>query len=241
MRFMFGGQTSVPLVLRTPAGADQAGAHHSQSLEAWFYHIPGLKVIMPSTPYDLKGLLKTAIRDNNPVLFIEHKHVYDRPGRVPDSEYTISLGQADIKRTGGDVTIIATANMVFKALEAADILKKQGIEAEVIDPRTLLPLDIETMIDSAVKTGRVVIAHEAHKRGGIGGDLAARIIDSRAFAHLKAPIKRVAGLDIPVPFSPVLEEEYKPGTEEILEAVQEISSASHSQETENRAALRQVR
>ncbi|HHU64118.1 MAG TPA: alpha-ketoacid dehydrogenase subunit beta [Clostridiales bacterium] len=223
LRFMFGGQAKAPMVLRTPAGAAAAGGQHTQSLEAWFTHIPGLKVVMPSTPYDLKGLLKASIRDDNPVLFVEHKLGYGEKGEVPEEDYVIPLGVADIKREGKDVTIIATSHMVFKALEAAKYLEqKEGIDAEVVDPRTLVPLDIDTIVNSVCKTGRAVIVHEACERGGVGGEIAARIIDSRAFDYLDAPIKRVGGLNIPVPYCPVLEKAYIPSVEKIVKAVKEV-------------------
>lgn len=223
IHYMFGGQQNAPFVLRMPAGAAEAGAQHTQSLEALLYHIPGLKVVMPSTPYDLKGLLKTSIRDDNPVMFIEHKKGYGEKGEVPEEEYTIPFGKADIKREGKDVTIIATSHMVYKALNAAQELEKEGVDAEVLDPRTLVPLDMESIVKSVSKTGKVVIVHEAHRRGGIGGDIAARISDSDAFYYLEKPIKRVTGPNTPVPFSPVLESEFIPNEEKIIEAVLKIT------------------
>jgi len=224
MRYMFGGKTSVPMVLRTTVGAGKcSAAHHSQSLEAWFFHIPGLKVVMPSTPYDAKGLLKTAIRDDNPVIFLEHKMLYNTKGEVPEDDYSVPFGVADIKRKGTDVTIIATSKMVYEAVEAARILsEREGIEAEVIDPRTLVPLDSETIVKSVMKTGRAVIVHEACQRGGIGGELAALIADSPAFDYLDAPIKRVAGENVPIPFSPPLEEYVIPDKDKIIQAVKEV-------------------
>ncbi|MCC3144635.1 alpha-ketoacid dehydrogenase subunit beta [Halanaerobium sp. Z-7514] len=222
IHYMFGGQMNAPFVLRMPAGAAAAGAQHTQSLEALLYHIPGLKVVMPSTPYDLKGLLKTSIRDDNPVMFIEHKKGYGEKGEVPEEEYTIPFGQADIKREGEDLTIIATSHMVFKALKAAEELAKQGIDAEVLDPRTLVPLDMESIVKSVSKTGRAVVVHEAHRRGGIGGDIVARIVDSEAFYYLETPIKRITGPNTPVPFSPVLESEFIPSEEKIIKGVLDI-------------------
>ncbi len=191
IHYMFGGQQNAPFVMRMPAGAAEAGAQHTQSLEALLYHIPGLKVVMPSTPYDLKGLLKTAIRDDNPVMFVEHKKGYGEKGEVPEEEYTIPFGKADIKREGKDVTIIATSHMVFKALNAAETLAEKKVDAEVLDPRTLVPLDMESIVKSVSKTGKVVIVHEAPRRGGVGGDIAARISDSEAFYYLKKRIKKL--------------------------------------------------
>lgn len=223
IRFMFGGKAKVPLVLRTPAGCGTgAAAHHSQSLEAWFVHVPGLKVVMPSTPYDVKGLLLASIRDDNPVVFVEHKLLYKIKGPVPEEEYTIPLGVADVKRPGRDVTIVATSIMVHRALEAAETLTQEGVEAEVVDPRTLKPFDDETITNSVIKTGRVLIVHEACKTGGVGAEIAARIMDSEAFDYLDAPIKRLAGLDIPVPYNRTLERHMVPQVENIVAAVREL-------------------
>ncbi len=217
MRFMFGGAIKVPFVLRTPAGSGTgAAAQHSQSLENWFVHVPGLKVVMPSTPYDVKGLLLASIRDDNPVIFIEHKLLYKSKGPVPEQPYTIPLGQAEVKRKGRDVTIVATAIMVARALEAADQLSEEGIEVEVVDPRTLKPLDTGTIVRSARKTGRVLIVHEACKTGGYGGELAAVIAESEAFDYLDAPIVRLAGRDIPIPYNRTLEYHTVPQVEDIL-------------------------
>jgi len=222
--YMYGGQSKVPLVVRAPAGAAGAGGQHTQSLEAWFCHIPGLKVVMPSTPYDLKGLLKSSIRDDNPVLFVEHKRGYREKGEVPEGEYTIPLGKADIKRKGKDVTVIAYSHMVYKAFEAAEILSKQeGIEIEIVDPRTLVPLDIETIAESVCRTGRAVIVHEAYERGGFGAEICTQIVNSRAFYYLDAPIRRVAGLNITIPYSPVLEKEYIPSARKIADMVKEVA------------------
>lgn len=223
MRYMFGGKVEVPLVVRTQGGGGKGGAgQHSQSLEAWFCHIPGLKVVMPSTPYDAKGLLKTAIRDNNPVMFIEHKLLYSVRGLVPDEEYTIPLGKASIKRRGRDVTVVATSGMVQKALVAAEIMEEGNIDVEVIDPCTLVPLDEETIINSVKKTGKAVIVHEACKRGGFGGELSALIME-KAFDYLDAPVVRVAGADVPVPYSEILERLALPDEKDILKGIKEIT------------------
>lgn len=223
LRFMFGGKAKVPLVLRTPGGSGTgAAAHHSQSLEAWFVHVPGLKVVMPSTPYDAKGLLVASIRDDNPVIFVEHKLLYKTKGPVPEEEYTIPLGTADVKRTGRDLTIVATSIMVPRVLEAAETLAGEGIDVEVVDPRTLKPLDEETIFRSVIKTGRVLIAHEACKTGGAGAEIAARIVESEAFDYLDAPIKRLAGLDIPVPYNRNLERRMVPQVEDIVAAAREL-------------------
>ncbi len=223
LRFMFGGKAKVPLVLRTPGGSGTgAAAHHSQSLEALFVHIPGLKVVMPSTPYDAKGLLLSSIRDDNPVIFVEHKLLYKMKGPVPEDDYTIPLGVADVKRPGRDLTIVATSIMVPRALEAAETLAQEGIEVEVVDPRTLKPLDDGIIVESVIKTGRALIAHEACKTGGVGAEIAARIAESEAFDYLDAPIKRLAGLDIPVPYNRNLERHMVPQVENIVAAAREL-------------------
>jgi len=223
MRYMFGGKVAVPMVLRTPAGGGTgAAAQHSQSLEAILAHIPGLKVVIPSTPYDAKGLLKTAIRDDNPVIFLEQKLLYRTKGKVPEEEYTIPLGLADCKRPGTDCSLITYGRMVELSLQAAEELSGEGIEVEVIDIRSLLPLDTETLIQSVKKTGRCVVVHEAVKFGGFGGELAATLGESEAFSHLKAPIKRLGALNAPIPFSAQLERNYFPTLEGILAAVREI-------------------
>jgi len=225
MKYMFGGKAKLPLVVRTTCGAGMgAAAQHSQCLEAWFMHIPGLKVAMPSTPYDAKGLLITAIRDDNPVFFIEHKMLYGIEGEVPEEPYTIPFGVADVKREGKDVTVVATAAMVHKALAAAEELAKDGISVEVVDPRTLTPLDEEGIIASVKKTHRLVIVHEAVKRGGPGGEIAA-VVAERAFDYLDAPIKRVTAPFTPVPFSPALESEFIPNEAKIVAAVREVVGA----------------
>jgi len=222
IRYMFGGQAKAPLVIRTPFGGGvNIAAHHSQCLEAWFMHVPGLQVVVPSTPYDAKGLLKTAIRNDNPVIFCEHKLLYPITGPVPDEEYTLPFGVADIKREGNDVTIVATLYMVHKALKAAEELEKDGISVEIVDPRTLVPLDKETIINSVKKTGRVVIVTEDCKTAGVSAEIAA-VIAEKALDYLDAPIKRVANPDVPIPFSPPLESFVIPDEKRIIEAVREV-------------------
>lgn len=221
-RYMFGGKGRVPMVLRTPSGSGTgAAAQHSQSLEAWMAHVPGLKVVQPSTAYDAKGLLKAAMDDDNPVIFYEHKLLYGTSDIVPEEQYSIPLGKADVKREGTDVTIVATAIMVHKALEAADELEKEGISVEVVDPRTIVPLDEETIINSVKKTGHLIVVHEAVKRGGIGGEIASMIAESEAFDYLDAPIKRLGGLAIPIPYNPTLEKAAIPQVADIITAVKE--------------------
>lgn len=222
-RFMLGGQVQIPVVFRTPAGSGTgAAAQHSQSLEALLCHIPGLKVVMPSTPYDAKGLLKSAIRDNNPVAFFEHKLGYAVKGEVPDEEYLIPLGKADIKRRGSDITIISYSYTIHKCLEAAKMLEKDGIDAEVLDLRTLCPLDRETIIESAKKTGRVLITHEAVQKFGVGAEVASIIADSEAFFYLDRPIRRLGGEDIPIPYTPELERLAVPQADTIYAAAKEL-------------------
>jgi len=222
MRYMFGGKAKIPMVLRTPCGAGMsAAAQHSQSMEAWFTHIPGIKTVMPSTPADAKGLLIAAIRDDNPVVFIEHKQLFGVSGDVPEGEYVVPLGKADIKRAGSDVTIVSWSWMVQKALAAADILAKEGIHAEVLDPRTLVPLDKEAILQSVGKTNKLVIVQEAVLTSGFGGEISA-IVAEHGFDLLDAPIKRVAAPDTPVPFSPVLEQAYLPSVEKIVAAVKSL-------------------
>ncbi|MHB8985505.1 MAG: alpha-ketoacid dehydrogenase subunit beta [Eubacteriales bacterium] len=219
MRYMFGGKASVPMVVRTNIGAGRSSAaQHSQSLQAWVMHVPGLKVVMPADPYDAKGLLKAAIRDNNPVVFLEHKFLYPVKGPVPQEDYTVPLGQAAIKRAGTDVTVIATSLMVRKSLAVAATLAEQGIEVEVIDPRTLVPLDRGTLVESAKKTGRVVVVDEGCKTAGVGAELAATIMEE-AFDYLDAPVMRVCAPDAPVPFSPALEKFMTPSEERIIETI----------------------
>ncbi len=219
LRLMTGGQGSVPLVLRTQGGVgDGVAAQHSQSLEALFYHIPGLKLVMPSTPYDAKGLLKAAIEDDGPVIFIEHKLLYMTQGSVPDEEYRIELGSADTKRSGRDCTLIAWSNMIPRSLEAAELLASEGLELEVIDPRTLVPLDLATILESVRRTEHVVIVQEAVRRGGIASDIAS-LIQAQAFDYLDAPIEIVAGLDTPIPYNRNLEQACIPQTADIVAAV----------------------
>jgi pyruvate/2-oxoglutarate/acetoin dehydrogenase E1 component len=221
LRYMSGGQVKVPLVLRTPFGAGGSYAsHHSQSLEAWFVHIPGLKVVQPSNAYDAKGLLKASIRDDNPVVFCEHKFVYGLKGNVPEEDYVVPLGKARVTREGEDVTIIATSLMVERALKAAAALEEEGISCEVVDPRTLRPLDEETLCNSARKTGKVLIVHEACDTGGISGEITKALV-RRVFYYLDA-IQILAGKDAPIPFTPVMEKWVAPDEERIKKAVKEI-------------------
>ena len=222
IRYMTGDSLNVPMVIRTQGGAGRGvAAQHSQSLEAWFYHVPGLKVVMPATSYDVKGLLKTAIRDDNPVVFLEHKMIYLIKGEVPEEEYTIPFGEADIKREGSDITIVAYSNMLFKSLEAAKELEKDGISCEIVDPRTLVPLDIDTIIDSVKKTGRLVVVTEACKRGSVASDISAKVTE-KAFDWLDAPVKIVAGLNTPIPYNSTLEQASIPHTRDIVAAVKDI-------------------
>jgi len=221
-RFMSGGSGTVPLVLRTQGGVGNGlAAQHSQNLEALFYHIPGLRLVMPSTPYDAKGLLKRAIQCEDPVIFIEHKQLYMTEGEVTEEEYCIDFGKGDVKREGKDLTIIAWSNMVHRALEAAEMLAGEGIEAEVIDPRTLVPLDRELILTSVRKTEHVLIAQEAVRRGGIASDIAS-IIQEEAFDYLNAPVGIIAGKNTPVPFNLELEKLVVPGSREIFEAAKKI-------------------
>ncbi len=222
VRYMFGGKARPSLVLRMQGGAGKSSAaQHSQSLEAWYTHVPGLKVVMPSTPSDVKGLIKSSIRDDDPIVFIEHKMLYKETGPVPEGEYLVPIGKADIKREGKDVTIVAISRMVITSLKAAGMLSKEGIEAEVIDPRTLVPLDEETILQSVKKTGKLVIAYEACKRSGYGGEIAA-LVSEKAFYDLDAPIKRVAAPNIPVPFAPKLEKFFIPDEQAIIKGVKEL-------------------
>ncbi len=216
LRYMFGGKARVPLVVRTAAGSGTgAAAQHSQSPESWFCNAPGLKVVVPSTPADAKGLLISAIRDDNPVLFLEQKRLYKTLGDVPEGDYIVPLGKADIKREGQDLTIVTYGRMLPLCLEAAALLEQEGISAEVVDPRTLVPLDKETIVGSVKKTGRLLIVHEACQTGGFGGEVAAVIAESDAFHSLKAPIRRCCGLDVPIPFNAELEKSAVPGLERI--------------------------
>jgi pyruvate dehydrogenase E1 component beta subunit len=221
-RFMSGDQGRVPLVVRTQGGTGNSLAgQHSQSLEALFYHIPGLKVVMPSTPYDAKGLLKSSIRDEDPVIFIEHKQLYMTEGEVPDEEYLVPLGKADIKRTGTDATLVTYSFMTLKCLEAAEILASQGISVEVIDLRTLVPLDKASILESVQKTSRLVVVHEACRRGGIAGDVTAMVVEE-AFYDLNAPILRVTGKNTTIPFNLNLERASVPSVDDIVNAVQRV-------------------
>lgn len=223
IRYMYGGKGTIPMVLRTPSGSGTgAAAQHSQSLEAWAAHIPGLKVVQPSTAGDAKGLLKAAIDDNNPVVFYEHKLLYKTSGDVPEEQYSIPLGKADIKREGTDATIVATAMMVHKSLEAAELLAEKGINVEVVDPRTLVPFDTETVVESVKKTGRLLVVHEAVKFGGIGGEIASLVAESEAFDYLDYPIRRLGAAFVPVPYNPTLEKASVPSAEEIVENIQEM-------------------
>ncbi len=221
MRYMFGGQYSVPLVVLTATGAGGgAGPHHSQSLEAWFAHVPGLKVVMPTTPYDAKGLLKAAIREDDPVIYAYHKGLLRQAGQVPEEDYTVPIGVADVKREGTDVTIVATGLMLHQALSAAAGLEEVGISAEVVDPRTISPLDTETIVASVKKTGRLVVAHEAVKGFGIGAEIAA-VVAEEALDYLDAPIKRIGLPSAPIPFSPTLEKALLPTADHIVRAARE--------------------
>jgi len=206
MRFMFGGRTSVPMVVRMPGGSGSgAASQHSQSLESVLMHFPGLIVLNPSTPYDAKGLMLSAIRNPNPVCFVEHKILYKTKGEVPEEEYTIPIGIAEIKRPGRDITVVANNIMVIKTLKVAEKLAEEGIEVEVIDPRTLLPLDTKTIIDSVARTGRLLVVHEACQTGGWAGEVIACVVGSPAFDYIDAPVRRLGGKDIPIPYNRGLE------------------------------------
>lgn len=224
IRYMSGGQKKLPIVLRGPDGvARAAAAHHSQSIETIFMHVPGIKVVIPSTPYDAKGLMKTALRSDDPVIFFEHKRLYKTKGPVPEEEYFIPFGKADIKREGKDITVIATSRMVLEALEAAKELEKEGISLEVVDLRTLVPWDRETVLNSVKKTHKVIIAHETWRRAGWGAEVAATIYEE-AFEYLDAPIKRIGARNVPHPFSPPLEDAVIPHKDDIIKAAKEILS-----------------
>ena len=226
IRYMFGGTARVPMVLRTPGGSGTgAAAQHSQSLEAWFAHVPGLKVVAPSTPADARGLLLASIRDDNPVIFVEHKLLYRTRGQVAEDSSGIPLGVADIKRSGTDVTVIATSAMVPRALAAAERVAREGISIEVVDPRTLRPLDTETIVASARKTGRVVIVYEGVKTLGIGAEIAARLAESDAFFHLDAPIVRLGGQECPLPYNRTLERAAVPQEDDIAVAARQVMAA----------------
>ncbi len=222
VHYMSGGKLKVPIVFRTTLGATRrSAAQHSQSLHAWMSHIPGLKVVVPSTPYDAKGLLKTAIRDDNPVVFFEDKMMYKLKGPVPEAEYTIPFGQADVKRIGEDITLVATSSMVQVALGAAEKLSQIGISAEVVDPRTTLPLDKATLIESAKKTSRAIVIDEGHEQYGVTAELASVIADG-AFYYLDAPVKRMGAMDVPIPFSPALEDLTVPTEDRVFEMAKSL-------------------
>jgi acetoin:2,6-dichlorophenolindophenol oxidoreductase subunit beta len=222
LRYMSGGQARIPVVFRTQEGAGRcSAAQHAQSLESWFAHIPGLKVALPATPADVKGLLKTAVRDDSPVVFIEHKLLYNTRGAVPDAEHLIPFGEARVVREGSDVTVVAISRMVLRAIEAAAQLEAEGIGVEIIDPRTVVPLDMATISKSVGKTGRLIIAHEGYTRCGIGAEIAARVAEEALYS-LEKPIRRVCGRNVPVPFAPVLENYVIPGTAELVSAVKEM-------------------
>jgi len=223
MRWSLGGDIGVPIVYRTAYGGGTGAAlQHSQAFEAWFAHVPGLKVILPSTPADAKGLLKAAVRDDDPVIFLEHKFLYKRlKGPVPDGEHVVPIGKGDVKREGKDITIIAYSAMVQRALEAADLLEKRGVSVEVVDPRTILPLDEEIILTSVEKTGKAIIVHEAPEFGGFGGEIAALLAD-KGFDYLDAPVKRVGALFSPIPYSPAMEQLYLPSADRIIQAAREL-------------------
>src|SRR5712672_2552387 len=222
VHYMSGGTWKVPMVLRTTLGATRrSAAQHSQSLHAWVSHIPGLKVVLPSTPYDAKGLLKTAIRDENPVVFFEDKMMYKLKGPVPEEEYTIALGVADVKRAGDDITIVATSSMVQVALGAASLLEESGISAEVIDPRTLWPVDEKTLIDSAKKTSRVIVLDEGYGRYGVTAEIAS-VIAEGAFYYLDGRVKSLGAMHVPIPFSPPLEDVTVPTEQAVFEAARAL-------------------
>jgi pyruvate/2-oxoglutarate/acetoin dehydrogenase E1 component len=221
-RYMFGGKTTVPMVVRTEGGAGRAiAAHHSQSLESLWTHFPGIYVVMPSTPYDAKGLLKAAIRDDNPVMFIEHKMLYKEKGPVPDEDYIIPFGVADIKRAGKDITLVTYSRMVYRALEAADILAKEGIDVEVIDLRTLKPLDVETIVASVKKTGRLVGVTESYENTSFINEVMMQVNDA-AFDYLDAPMVRVASANVPVPRAEILEDLAIPNTNRVVAACRKV-------------------
>jgi pyruvate/2-oxoglutarate/acetoin dehydrogenase E1 component len=222
LHYMSGGQLRIPLTVRVQCGISGAmGAHHSQSLESWFLHVPGLKVVMPSNPADAKGLLKSAIRDDNPAVFIEHRGLYWSRGQVPGGEMTLPIGKASIVREGSGVTIVVLAKMLESSLEAADKLASEGISVEIIDPRSLVPLDVETIVNSVKKTSRLVIVHEAVEQGGVGAEIVARV-QQTAFFYLDSPILRVAAPFAPVPASPWLEKHFVPGKDQIIDAVRKV-------------------
>ena len=226
VHYMSGGEWKVPMVMRTTLGATRrSAAQHSQSLHAWFCHIPGLKVILPSTPYDAKGLLKAAIRDENPVVFFEDKMMYKLKGPVPEEEYLVPLGVADVKRAGEDITLIATSSMVQVALGAADLLQDAGISAEVVDPRTMWPLDEKTLVESVRKTSRAIVLDEGYERYGVTAEIAS-VIATGAFYDLDAPVKRMGAMHVPIPFSPPLEDMTVPTEQSVFEAARALCGRS---------------
>lgn len=228
IRFMFGGKATVPFVLRTPAGAGTgAAAQHSQSLESWFVHVPGLKVVAPSTPYDVKGLLIAAIQDDNPVIIVEHKLLYRQKGHVPEEMYTIPLSESKVVREGRHLTVVATSVMVSRTQDAAQTLAEEGIELEIIDPRTLKPMDCNQIVASVKKTGRLLVVHEAVKTGGFGGEIVASVVESDAFDYLEAPIRRLASLDIPVPYNKNLEAHMVPQVDNIVTEARKLVQGAY--------------
>lgn len=223
MHYMFGGKATVPLVIRMPSGSGTgAAAQHSQSLETLLMHLPGLKVVTPSTPYDVKGLLKTAIHDPNPVCFVEHKLLYKMKGEVPEEDYQIPFGVADVKRAGKDLTIVTNGVMVHKSLAVAKRLEAEGIDVEIIDPRTMVPLDTETIINSVMKTGKLLVVHEACETAGWAGEIMAIVSSSRAFDYLDAPMRRLTGKNVPIPYNRVLEAAAVPQEEDIEREIRSI-------------------
>jgi len=223
IHYMFGGQAKVPMVIRAPqGGGHQLGAQHSQSFEAYFLHCPGLRVVVPATPADAKGLLKTSVRDDNPVIFLEHESLYGMKGEVPDGEYLVPFGQANVLREGKDVTIVAYSKCVYHSLEAAEALENEGIDAEVIDLRTLNPLDMATVVKSVKKTGKAIVAYEGWRTGGAGAEVASQIYEA-AFDHLDAPIARVASLDVPMPYNRHLEAAALPASGDIVKAAEQLA------------------
>jgi pyruvate dehydrogenase E1 component subunit beta len=222
IHYMFGGHAKVPVVIRAPQGAGhQLGAQHSQSLEAYFLHCPGLRVVIPATPADAKGLLKTCVRQDNPVVFLEHESLYGVKGEVPEGEHLVPLGQANVLRPGKDVTIVSYSKCVYDALAAADALENEGIDAEVIDLRTLNPLDIGTVIESVKKTGKAIVVYEGWRTGGAGAEIAAQIYEA-AFDHLDAPVERVATLDTPMPYNARLERAALPSAADIVKVAEQL-------------------
>ncbi|WP_461207521.1 alpha-ketoacid dehydrogenase subunit beta [Clostridium sp. DL1XJH146] len=223
VRYMFGGKAKVPMVVRCPAGSGTgAAAQHSQSLEAWFCHVPGLKVVVPGTAKDAKGLLKAAIRDDNPVIFVEQKVLYKIKGEVPEEDYVIELGKADIKRSGKDLTIVTYGRMLERVMKVVEEMEKEGIDIEVVDPMTLRPLDIDTIVQSVIKTNKLIVVNEAVKTSGFGGEISALIAESEAFDYLDAPIVRLAGKEVPIPYNPELEKAVIPSEDDIKQAIYKV-------------------